>query len=227
MIFGKSISSLWKKYRVEFLSLYSQELTGKIKAANLEFRYTDLSGLAYFGFPKDMGLPVERLGKLYYYTELLFKGLSPAEDEMIDRRINEALETGLTNPKEKAAAKIGALLMEREKRRKLVFHSELIYNILAVQWIREDEEVGVFNNEIQMQKVDQFKKEVEQKGAFPFFQVEELKQLNSFLKMSSDEWQAYWNESQVQIRVLEEALKILSSSPEGSEQSKTTSGAES
>lgn len=223
MIIAKSIKSFFAKHRREILEIYSRELSEKISASNLEYRYTDLNGVAYFGFGRDMIIPVERLGKLYYYTELLFKGLSPAEDEAIDQKINENIEAGLINKKNNSSAKIGALLMERDKRRKMVLHHELLYNILAVQWVREDEEVGVFNNEIQMQKVDQFQREVKEKGSYPFFQVPELTQLNSFLKMSSEEWERYWTESQIQVELLKEALKILSTSEEGSSKSKKTS----
>ena len=177
------------------------------------------------GLPKEYGLPVERLGKLYFYTELLFKGLSAAEDEAIDNAIESNLEAGLKNVKNKSAAKIGALIMERKKRRGIILHHELIYNIIAVQWIREDENPSVFNNEIQVQKVDQFQKESEAGNTHPFFQAPELRQLNSFLQMSSEEWVASLNDSKMKAEVLKEALKILSSSESDSEQSKKTSKA--
>lgn len=223
MIIAKDLKSIWVKHRKEFLMMHEAENTKKIGARDLEPRYTDLNGVSYFGFGKDMSLPVDRLGKLYSYMELLMKGLTIAEDKAIDEAISQALETGLTNPKEKAAAKIGSLLIEREKRRKLVLHTELLYNILAVQWIREDEDPSIFSNEIQMQKVEQFMKEVESRGAYPFFQVPELKQLNSFLKMSKEEWEQYWSESIVQQKVLTEALKTIYTSVPDSKEYVTTS----
>jgi len=212
MIVAKSVQPFFNKHRPEILRLYNAELTQKFRAYNLVPRYTDMNGLAYFAFPKDMGLPVERLGKLYHYTELLFKGLSASEDEAIDNAIESNLEAGIRNAKNKSAAKIGALLIERKKRRGIILHHELIYNILAVQWIREDEEPTVFNNEIQKQKVEQFQRESEAGNSHPFFQAPELIQLNSFLKMSIEEWEQSLNESRIQAQVLKESLKILSSS---------------
>lgn len=223
MIIAKSIESFYKKYRKEILALVQAENTKKLGTKDLEFRYTDLEGVSYFGFGRDMALPVDRLGKLYGYMEMLMKGMTVAEDEAIDKAISQALEAGLGNPKEKSAAKIGALIMEREKRRSMVIHSELLYNILAVQWIREDEDPTTYNNEIQMQKVSQFMKEVQERGAYSFFQVPELKQLNSFLKMSKDEWEGYWSESIIQQKVLIEALKTIYSSGTGSKKFVTTS----
>lgn len=219
----KTLHEVWLENRETFIRFYSDECIKKIGARNLEYRYTDLNGKAYFGYPKDMAMSVERLGKLYFFSELLFKGLSAEEDEKIDQRINENLELGLANKENKSTAKIGSLLMEREKRRKMVFHTELIYNLLAVQWVREDEDPSIYSNEIQMQKVDQFKREVESRGAYPFFQVPELKQLNSFFDLSREEWMAYWRESLISQEALKQALEKVYSLERGSEKSKKTS----
>ncbi len=212
MIIAKDIASVWKKHRLELLAIHQSETIRKIGAKDLEHRYTDLNGMNYSGFTSDMSLPVDRLGRLCGFMEVLMKGMTVQEDEAIDKAIIDALESGLKNPKEKAAAKIGALIMEREKRRKMVIHTELLYNILAVQWVREDEDPATFNNEIHMAKVIQFQKEVDHRGSYPFFQVPELRQLNSFLKMSMDEWNLFWEESLIQQKVLQEALKTIYSS---------------
>lgn len=223
MIFGRTIKIVWNKYKKDFLLLYNKELSKKVDAKDLQFRYVDLQGISYYGFGKDMSLPVDRLGKLYEFMEYLMKGMSASEDEAIDNAIEAAIETGLSNPKEKASAKVGSLIMERRKRRRMVIHSELLYNILAVQWVREDENPSVYSNEIQMAKVEQFKREVGEGSSYPFFQVPELRQLNSFLKMSKDEWDQFWNESIIQQKVLIEALRTIYTSETELKQYKTTS----
>lgn len=220
-----SLKALWEKHREDFIRFYAMELVKKIGARDLEHCYTDLNNTAYFRFPKDMALPVERLGKLYYFSELLFKGLSPEEDEKIDAKISDALEVGLKNSKHKSAAMIGSLLMERQKRREFVFHTELLFNLLAVQWVREDENPSTYSNEIQMQKVVQFKKEVEEVGAYPFFQVEELKQLRSFFDLSKEDWEGYWKESLLRQQTLKEALAKVYTFVSDSKASKMTSPA--
>lgn len=204
-----NLRQVWAENREEFLRFYAEENVKKIGSHDLEYAYTDTNGKAYFRFGKDFSLPMDRLGRLYYFTELLFKGLSPEEDEKIDRAINNALEAGLGNPKVKSAAKIGSLLIEREKRRSMVIHSELLYNILAVQLVREDEDPSLYVNAIQMQKVEQLRMDYERNGAYPFFQMEELRQLRSFLKLSKDELEAFWTESLLQQQVLMEALETV------------------
>jgi len=223
MIFGLSIESIWNRYKKDFLAIYNRELSQKIDAKDLTHRYTDKNGIAYYGFGMDMSLPVDRLGRLLSYTEMLMKGMTVQEDEAIDKAMGDALESGIKNAKEKNAAKIGSLLMEREKRRKLVIHTELLYNILAVQWIRQDEPVAEFNNDIQMQKVEQFKIEIGEGSSYFFFQVPELRQVNSFLKLSMEEWDAFWSESIVQQKVLQEALRTIYSSDTGLKKSEMIS----
>ena len=223
MIIGWTIQAIWNRYKKDFLALYNRELPKKIDAKDLTHRYTDKNGIAYYGFGMDMSLPVDRLGRLLSYTEMLMKGMTVQEDEAIDKAIGDALESGIKNAKEKNAAKIGSLLMEREKRRKLVIHTELLYNILAVQWIRQDEPVAEFNNDIQMQKVEQFKIEIGEGSSYFFFQVPELRQVNSFLKLSMDEWDAFWSESILQQKVLQEALKTIYSSDTGLKKSEMIS----
>jgi len=223
IILGKTIEWIWNRYKKDFLVLYNRELSKKIDAKDLTHRYTDKNGIAYYGFGMDMSLPVDRLGRLLSYTEMLMKGMTAAEDEAISKAVTDLLELGVRNPKEKVMAKIAGLEMEREKRRKLVIHTELLYNILAVQWIREDEPVAEFSNDIQMQKVEQFKIEIGEGSSYFFFQVPELRQVNSFLKLSMEEWDAFWSESIVQQKVLQEALKTIYSSGKDSVKYETTS----
>ena len=223
MIIAKDIQSVWKKHRLEFLALYNRELSKKIDAKDLTHRYTDKNGIAYYGFGMDMSLPVDRLGRLLSYTEMLMKGMTVAEDEAIDKAILNAVQSAMSNPKGNGWAKVASLIEEREKRRKLVIHTELLYNILAVQWIRQDEAVSEYSNDIQMQKVEQFKIEIGEGSSYFFFQVPELRQVNSFLKLSMDEWDAFWSESILQQKVLQEALKTIYSSDTGLKKSETIS----
>ena len=225
MIFGLSIESIWNRYKKDFLAIYNRELSSKIDAKDLTHRYTDKNGIAYYGFGMDMSLPVDRLGRLLSYTEMLMKGMTVQEDEAIDKAILNAVQSSLSNPKGNGWAKVASLIEEREKRRKMVIHSELLYNILAVQWIRQDETVAEYNNDIQMQKVEQFKIEIGDGSSYFFFQVPELRQVNSFLKLSLEEWNAYWKESLIQQQVLKEALATIYSSGSDLKKYETTTTA--
>ena len=87
---------------------------------------------------------------------------------------------------------------------------ELLYNILAVQLIREDEKCETFDNEKQMNKVEELKDLVSEYGCSFFLGWKELKMLFDFTTKSESEWIAFWQASQEESRVMTEVLKTLS-----------------
>ena len=92
----------------------------------------------------------------------------------------------------------------------MIVPPELIYNILAVQLVREDETIEAFDNDMQMRKVEQLKKEVAKYGCGFFLQFKELKKLYDFSTMSESEWEEYWISCQMEQKAIQEAVKILS-----------------
>ena len=119
MIIGTSIESLYKRYQKEIERFRLKHITPPVSAKNLELiEYVDKLGRHYYRFGKAMAMPIDRLGQLKNYTQYLSKGLSAEEDDLIDAGIRSALDEGISNNNSGAAAKIGALLVEREKKRK-------------------------------------------------------------------------------------------------------------
>ena len=207
MIIARNIEDVYKKHKADLMKLIGQE-SKPITHAELVKRFIGEDGKQYYGFNPDMALPLERIGQLRFYMQLLAKGLTAEEDEAIDNEIERVLTDGLKN--NKGAAQIGALIMERKKRRSMIIHTELFYNYLACQLIREDESPEYFDKDIQLQKVAQFKEEVKKKGSYNFFQVPEFTKLNGYLKLSESEWETYWQDSVLQQETLQEVLKVFS-----------------
>ena len=54
----------------------------------------------------------------------------------------------------KGFAKIGFILTQIRERKTMVIHTELLYNFLAVQVIRQDEQAEHFNNAIHLEKIE-------------------------------------------------------------------------
>jgi hypothetical protein len=184
-----------------------------ITHANLEFFFTDSSdkNFKWYKYPKNMAMPVDRLGQLLKFTQYLAKGLSPEEDEALDQIIEDAIENGLKNPKAKSAAVISTVLTEKKKRRKLCFHTELFYNYLAVQLVREDEHPMVYDNTIQIEKVEQLKREQPDEGVMFFFRQPELKRLKDLLMITPEDLERLMSESKQEIQLLKEKVDYLRS----------------
>jgi hypothetical protein len=196
---------LWKYFKKDLLKFYVSEQGKPVGFAELEYRMTDSNGKKYYGFGKNMSMPVLRFGKLQEYIMWMSAGLTGAElDKLIDVA-DKAVFDGLGNPKN--AAKVGSILYQIRERKGMVLHHELLINFISVQLVREDESITDFDNDIHMEKVDQFLLDTKTNPLF-FFQLPELNKLWHLLKMSADEWKLYWSESELQQKALLASLKM-------------------
>lgn len=173
--------------------IHSEASKVKFEWGVLEHRYIDADGRHYRGFPNTLQLPIERFGEMKKFLMYLVSGISPDELDALLDVADKALHDGLKDPKN--AAVIGTVLTEIRGRKKMTLHTELLLNFLAVQWVRDDEDPLVYNNQIQMQKVDALRKESEAGNSHFFFQQKELKLLSDSFRMSASELQDLWNES--------------------------------
>src|SRR3990172_2496470 len=138
-----------------------------IPHSKLELCFTDSCGCKYYKFPEAMSLPIERFGKLQEFMMWMSAGLTSVELDSLLDEADKALMTGLTTGKN--ASKIGFVLTQIRERKNMVIHTELLYNFLAVQVIREDEQVEFFNNAIHLEKIEQFKSETKDGKTYDFF----------------------------------------------------------
>lgn len=179
-----------------------------IPHSTLELCFIDSAGNKYYKFPESMSLPVERFGKLQEFMMWMSASLTPAEfDALIDEG-EKALMTCMTD--KKGFSKIGFVFTMMKERRQMVVHTELLYNFLAIQVVRQDELAEHFNNAIQIEKVEQFKKETADGKTYDFFLRIGLKKLNDLFNMSEQEWNQFWGESLEQQNLLKEMLKTIS-----------------
>ncbi len=201
---------LWNLHKEDFLKIYAHEQSAPLTHAQLEKCFVDKKGVQYYRFPEAVALPVERLGQRSLILQWMSAGLTADEQNKFLDEIDKAVMDGLTNKDKKAAARVGSCTTQMRDRQKMVLHTELLYNFLAVQWVRKDENPTVYNNEIQMQKVEQFKEETASGNSYFFFQQKELKKLNDLWNFTEAEWNKYWEESKIKIQATKEALETFS-----------------
>lgn len=188
------VSDVYEQRRDDVMKCFHEEHSKrKFDRKEMELAYHGSDGHFYDRFPKNLGLPIDRFGKMKFFLMWMVQGISPDEINALLDKADDALGKGLTDPKN--AAMIGKCHEEIRGRERLTIHTELLYNFLAVQWVRDDEDPLVYNNQIQLEKVDAFKKENEKGNSYFFFQQEELKMLSNLFKMSEEEWNLFWQES--------------------------------
>ena len=189
-----------------FLEYLHKKNGTKLTKENLSFSFFDLDGNGYYKFSNDLSLPMERLGKLQEYMAWLSAGITGDElDKMLDsaeKAINDGLKTS------KNAAKIGWIISELRDRKKMIVHEELFYNVIAIQIIRYDESVGEFNNEIQMQKVEAFKKLNNNNDTF-FLNIQEFLKALNWSNITKNELLNILKDSTIRIQATEKVMLSL------------------
>lgn len=201
------IEHVLDKYKGRVNEMVVQHQRKPIGFEQLEFRFKDTNGISYYGFSKDMPLPIERFGKMRDFMQWMTTGVSPDEFEMIIDACDKAwVATLKTN---KNHNRVGLLLSELRLRMKMVVHTDLLYNFMACQWIREDESPDKFDASIQDEKVSQFKKDTSTGNTYFFFHQPELRQLRRLWNFTPNEWVAYWQDSERKQAFLKESLRII------------------
>lgn len=212
------LKAIYKLFRKQFQKIAASEQMKPIGFDKMEKAFIDSNEFQYYKVSNSMDLPIERKGKLNTYLMWMNMGLGNfivekkdgkqvqyLELDLILDAIEEALNKGIKSKGQ--AALIGTLINEIRERKNLVIHTELLYNLLAVQWIRQDEKPDTFDEEIHIQKINQFKYEVSQSNSYFFFATTLLNELLPFLKITEQEWNEYWELSIAKQTALREFLK--------------------
>lgn len=181
---------------------YSKDMEGMLK-----FAFVDLDGVKYYTFDHDMIIPVEREGKMQEYLMWMGAGLSQEQLYRLCDKMDELLTEGLKTGKN--AATIGVIINEIKNVRGEISHVDLIYNYLAVQYVREGENPKKFNQSVQSQKVEAFKRGAETNDSF-FFQIPHLESLSKLLSTPSASWSDILKEYQLNQTVLDQKIDYLS-----------------
>lgn len=212
---------VYKLFRKEFNKLIAESQSRPKGFKSMIPIFIDSEGRQYYKFANFSELPLERLGKLNTFLMWMSTGLGVftvnnkkqvLELDLILAEMESALQEGLK--KTNVAARIGAMIEEIKDRKNMVIHSELLYNLLAVQWVREDESPDLYDSQIQLDKVNTFKKEVSKSNSYFFFAKAKLSELLPYLEMSEEKWNEYWQKSEARMRALKE---VLSSQLQGQE----------
>lgn len=198
---------IFRLFEKKFIGYLNKKNSIKLTKDNLVLSFYGDEGEGYYKFPKEVELPMVRNAKLQEYLMWLAKGVSQEEYIKAIEYAETGLEGGIKDGK--GLAKIGFILHELKDRCKMVIHDELFYNIIAVQLIRADEDPTSFNNEIQMQKVEAFKRLDKQDDAF-FLNIQEfLGQLN-LSNITKDQYEKLLKESRIVREAMEKMLSSLS-----------------
>lgn len=181
-LFGNGLAKFHSKTQNKTIGLHS-----------LEYRFMDSNGVKYYGFPSTDLISVDRFKHLENYINYMANGLTPKRlDEIcdnMDKLILEGLERR-SKGKHMNVSELGANVYEIRTSKEMIIPSELIYNVICVQLVREDETPGVYNHKIHMEKVAQCKKELDNENSFFLSTLEKARYMGLSV-MSEEQFKTY------------------------------------
>jgi hypothetical protein len=155
----------------------------------MEKALVDLDGKVYYRFTGSSTIiPLERMGKMQDFLTMMSAGLDEKELTALIDVANGELALALAG-KKADVVKIGAVLNQIKERQQMIVHDQLLWQFMAVQFVREDEPAAKFVQKIHDEKVEALQKIYWEKSDTSLFTMPELKMLSDMLKCSPDDWE--------------------------------------
>jgi hypothetical protein len=176
----------------------------------LEFVFVDSNGKRYFRYMSDMEAPIPRLKAFEMKFKELTAGISRETMDLIITAMESALkETDGRGHMKPNIAMIGHLITEMRNRKENLIDPEIMMEMVAYLYIREDENPALIDEDIHSQKVKQFFKD-SQTGLYDFFVAAGLSQYLPFLKQSGADWETIFTTMKAEATALRQQLLAYS-----------------
>lgn len=203
------IKLLYILFRRSFLKLAFSDQDKPKGLSKYSFQFIDSEGRKYYA-PNDMqDIHLERKAQLIKSVGELNACLTGEEL----RITKEAIKKALNNGNSPDYAMIGFVVKEWELRQSTLIHTDIVLDITALFYIREDEDPSVFDLEIHNKKVEQFKKDYHTHLSV-FFCNPDLNKLLGFSNISDDELMQVLTEGELKVKALQHLMKAYISEEE-------------
>lgn len=204
MILAKFFYWLFKS---QIKKLQFNEQSKKPGFEKLSFIFRDSDGKDYFKYTNDFEIPILRKGELERALLEIESGLSASELGRILKAMKDALSETKGDRFVPNIAKIGFLIEEMENRKEMLVHPELLFEVAAILYIREDEDPAIVDRQILSEKIVQLKKD-SRDGLYDFFYSRGLSTYIPFLEKSEEEFMEYYELSRKKLEVMSKFLSI-------------------
>ncbi len=144
--------------------------------SKMEYKFADSQGRRYYSYLNDYDIPIKRYGQFKRFLMELANGMARDEVKLFIDAMKSALNK---NPID--IAQIGFVLNEMELRNDILFHEEIMFNMVATLYIREDQDPQVWDEETEQVKAQYLKIEAQGK-LYDFFVTASLGKYIPYLK---------------------------------------------
>ncbi len=177
--------------------------------------FVDSNGVKYFKYKDRFNMPVVRLGALQDFLFQLSRKIDKGEMELFIKAMNMLITNAvasLTHADKavKHLARLQTTLDDMELREKEILHPELMFDVVAVNFIREDENPAQYDEVVHAEKVEQFKKD-SAGGLYDFFYSSSTMEYFPGLELLREDYQELWDYSKTKQSARIEALYQIAS----------------
>lgn len=143
--------------------------------------FTDSNGVKYYKYIDDLNIPIVRFTHLQRFINELSNGLSRNEMTLLIDKLDEAYN-------KQDFSMVGFIITEIKNRRDYLVHEDIMFAMVAALYIREDQNPAVWDEDIEDEKIEQFKLDSKKKGRiYDFFNGAGMsKYLPYFKKLKGD-----------------------------------------
>lgn len=180
---------------------------------NMDFFYKDNDGLKWYEFNDKTRMPLQRYIKLQKFIVIWNRNL---DNEELNKLINiaiEAIEDGVkktVSGKQINLLKVVSALNEIKTRQDKLRPFEIMADILAISYVRSDEDFFDFDNTKHMEKKQFILDQAKKKEAF-FIETNVFKRLSNYAIGSREDLDQYLELSELEKEATKKASEYLSS----------------
>lgn len=192
-------------FKSQILKLQYHEQSKKAGFEKLTFTFLDSNGKRYYRYTNDLDIPILRKGELERVLMEIESGLSGSELSNILEAMGNAINERKGDKMTPNISKIGFLIEEIKNRKEMLLHPDLLFEAVAILYIREDEDPAIVDTEILREKVKQLKLN-SREGLYDFFYTSGLGAYIPFLGKSEEEWMEYYEQGRVKLEAMKTYL---------------------
>ena len=191
-------------FRRQILLIKFENQSKPNKFESLTECFIDSNGMRYYKYMNDYDMPIVRFNKLSLLLMELTNCFTGEELDLfldaIDELFIEAFEKE-GKSKINVLSKIGYYIKEAKNRKKILLREDILFGMISCLYIREDQDATKWDEEIENQKIEQFKKD-SSTGLYDFFYNAGLTRYIPYLKDMKYGLEKYLQEVRLKIESL-------------------------
>lgn len=180
------IKLLFNLFKKQFIRLAFNSQSKPVDKTMLAWSFIDSEGNRYYRWVDDFDIPIIRKGHIQKCLSELECGISLEFLSLVISKIEEALTRTVKGQMRPDIAMIGHLCAEVKNRQQYLFPGDILFDLVAAVYVREDENPADMDMDLHKRKAEQFKKD-SKAGLKDFFYNAGLKKYLPYLEKHTEE----------------------------------------